>query len=315
MNRIRLRIGAMLIALVSIAAFALTSCSSRKTLDSAASSGGRKIIAVGAENEYADIISQIGGKYVSVTGIMSDPSTDPHSYEADTKDASVVSKADLIVENGLGYDDFIDKLISGSPNSSRTVINVAKELGYPNDTANPHLWYKADTMPKVAVQITKDLESKMPDQKQYFEDQLTKFNKSLKTWTNELNQLKQSYTKVGAAVTEPVPDYLLQAAGLAVKTPWAFQAAVMNGTDPSPQDVKTQQDLFKNKQVKVFLYNRQAVDDATTALLNLAKSNNIPIVGVYETMPTHYTYQTWMEAETEAIIKALKNGTSTETLA
>lgn len=208
----------------------------------------------------------------------------------------------------------MDKLESSSKDSKRTVINVAKESGYADDTKNPHLWFKPDTMPKVAELVAKDLESQMPDQKQYFESQLTKFNDSLGTWTADLNELKKDYANTAVAVTEPVSDYLVEAAGLDIKTPWAYQASVMNGTDPSPQDVKTQQSLFTNKQVKVFLYNRQAVDDSTTALLNLAKSNNIPVVGVYETMPSKYTYQKWKEAETEAIIKAIKNGVSTETL-
>jgi ABC-type metal ion transport system, periplasmic component/surface adhesin len=308
MKKVRLKTGAFMVAAAIFSAVLLAGCSK------SSSNPAGKLVAVGAENEYADIISQIGGQYVSTTGIMSNPETDPHSYEADTKDASVVGKAALIVENGLGYDDFMDKLESGSPNSNRTVIDVAKELKYPDDTENPHLWFKPDTMPRVAKLVAQDLEKQMPSQKQYFEDNLSKFDDSLSRWTDDLNTLKQDYAGAPVAVTEPVADYLVEAAGLSNKTPWAYQAAVMNGTDPSPQDIKTQQDLFNNKQVKVFLYNRQAVDDSTTALLTLAKNNNIPVVGVYETMPTGYTYQKWMEAETEAVIKALKDGTSTETL-
>ncbi|WP_204988045.1 metal ABC transporter solute-binding protein, Zn/Mn family [Sporolactobacillus pectinivorans] len=299
----------ILATIVSIVLFGLSGCSNSSTGPSAG-----KIIAVGAENEYADVISQIGGKYVSVTGIMSNPATDPHTYEASTKNASVVSKATLVVQNGLGYDGFMDHLESASPNSKRVIINVAKSLGYPDNTSNPHLWYKPDTMPRVAALIAQKLEKQMPAHSSYFKNQLNKFDQSLGIWNHDLDTLKQTYVNTGVAVTEPVSDYLLQAANLNIKTPWAFQAAVMNGTDPSPQDVKIQQSLFSKKQVKVFLYNRQAVDDATTALLKLAKTNNIPVVGVYETMPPNYHYQKWMEAETNSVIQALKNGTSTESL-
>ena len=281
---------------------------------SSASSEVKQLVAVGAENEYADIISQIGGQYVSVTGIMSNPETDPHTYEADTKDAALVGKAALVVENGLGYDDFMDKLISGSPNANRTVINVAKELKYSDDTPNPHLWFQPNTMPKVAELVAQALEKQMPEQKQTFEDNLSKFKNSLSAWTDKIAALKKADGGVGVAVTEPVSDYLVEAAGLANKTPWAYQAAVMNGTDPAPQDVKTQQDLFSNKTIKVFLYNQQAVDDSTKALLELAQKNKIPVVGVYETMPTNYTYQKWMEAETTAIQNAIEKGVSTEEL-
>jgi zinc/manganese transport system substrate-binding protein len=122
MNRINFKFVALFITLGVLFSIALTGCNSKTASTNRASSDNGKIVAVGAENEYADIISQIGGKYVSVTAIMSDPNTDPHSYEANTQDASIVSKSTLVVENGLGYDDFIDKLVSGSPNSKREVI-------------------------------------------------------------------------------------------------------------------------------------------------------------------------------------------------
>lgn len=300
------------VALLSaIVAAALSGCGSSP--QNAAQSGG-KLVAVGAENEYADVISQIGGQYVTAAGIMSDPETDPHSYEADTKDAALVGKAAIVVENGLGYDDFMDKLLSASPDQKRTVIDVAKALGYSDDTENPHLWYNPDTMPRVAALIEKSLEERMPQQKKYFEGRLVKFDASLKAWDGDLEKLKSECANTGVAVTEPVADYLVEAAGLKNETPWAYQAAVMNGTDPAPQAVKVQEGLFTAKKVKVFLYNRQAVDDSTAALLSLAKQNGIPVVGVYETMPAKYDYQQWMEAETQAVLAAIENARSTETL-
>ena len=290
----------------------MTACNTSVT--SSNSSSSKLIYAVGAENEYSDIIKQIGGKYVSVSAIMSNLSTDPHSYEADTKDASLIGKATLIVKNGLGYDDFMDKLESSTPNSARKVIDVSKALGYSQSTPNPHLWYKPDTMPKIAALIEKNLETQMPSQKLYFKNRLNTFNSSLKDWNSDLGKLSKASTGKGVTVTEPVADYLLEAAHLNVKTPWAFQSSVMNGTDPSPQNVQIQENLLKNKKVKVLIYNQQAIDDATTSLINLAKSNNIPIVGVYETMPPNYNYQKWMEAETNNIFKALSSNTSTEKL-
>lgn len=297
-------------AMATIAVFILAGCKNNV----ADNESNGKIIAVGAENEYADVISQIGGKYVSAIGIMNNPETDPHSYEANTGDASLVNKATLIVQNGLGYDDFMNKLESSSSHSKRQIITVAKALNESARTKNPHLWYNPNTMPKVASLIAKDLEKQKPAQKQYFEEHLKKFDASLKQWQDAIKVLKNTYAGTGVAVTEPVADYLVEAAGLTNETPWNYQAAVMNGVDPSPQDVKTQQNLFNNKKVKVFLYNRQAVDNSTTALLALAEKNKIPVVGVYETMPENEDYQNWMEQETSAIFSAIKQGKSTEKL-
>jgi zinc/manganese transport system substrate-binding protein len=169
-------------------------------------------------------------------------------------------------------------------------------------------------MPAVAQAIANDLGAIDPAHQGDFQANLKAFDDSVKTWTDALATFQQRYAHTPVAVIEPVADYLLQAAGVDIKTPWSLQAAIMNGTDPSPQDSATQEALLTGKQVKVFLYNQQVTDDITTHFLSLSKSNNIPVVGVYETMPPGYTYQKWMEAELTALQNAIANGTSTESL-
>jgi zinc/manganese transport system substrate-binding protein len=107
------------------------------------------INAVGAENEYADVLGQIGGQYVKVSSILNNPNTDPHTFEASTSVAQEVSQAELIVQNGVGYDTFMNDIESASPNSSRKVIVAQQVLGLPDSTPNPHLWYSPKTMPAV----------------------------------------------------------------------------------------------------------------------------------------------------------------------
>jgi zinc/manganese transport system substrate-binding protein len=104
---------------------------------------------------------------------------------------------------------------------------------------------------------------------------------------------------------------MLQAAGTDNLTPFTFQADIMNGVDPSPQDVSIQTALFTGHKIKVFVYNEQVTDSLTQSLLALASQNHIPVVGVYETMPTPgYDYQTWMVAEVHALENALATGAS-----
>ena len=108
---------------------------------------------------------------------------------------------------------------------------------------------------------------------------------------------------------------MLQAAGCRIATPYSLQAAIMNGTDPSPQDVTAQDALFTGHGAKVFVYNRQVTDSLTQSFLRRAEAAGIPVVGVYETMPTPgFDYQSWMLAETEALRRAVESGASTETL-
>jgi zinc/manganese transport system substrate-binding protein len=98
-------------------------------------------------------------------------------------------------------------------------------------------------------------------------------------------------------------------------TPFQFQADIMNGVDPAPQDISLENGLFSNHQVKVFVYNEQVVDALTSSIRASAQQAGIPIVGVYETMPAPgYDYQSWMLAEVQAIQRAVVDGTSAEHL-
>jgi zinc/manganese transport system substrate-binding protein len=284
-------------------------------LGHAAAAPAAVIPVIGVENEYADVIAQIGGPYVRVTAIETDPNTDPHSFEISPRIAGLIAQADLIIENGLGYDDWADKMIAAAPRPGRQVINVQHLRGLPDNTPNPHLWYDPATMPAVAEALAADLSRLQPAHAGYFHAQAKRFDNALKPWFTAIAAVKAAHPGTPVAVTEPVGDYMLQAAAADIMTPFSLQAAIMNGTDPAPQDVTTQNALFTGQKVKVFVYNQQVTDPLTQSFLNLAKRNGVPVVGVYETMPTPgYTYQSWMLAEVVALEKALADKTSTDTL-
>jgi zinc/manganese transport system substrate-binding protein len=284
-------------------------------LPASASAKSTVINAVGAENEYANVLSQIGGKYVKVSSILNNPNTDPHTFEASPRVAEEVGNAQLIVQNGVGYDGFMNDMESASPNSSRVIIVVQHVLDLPNSTPNPHLWYSPKTMPKVAAAMAKDLAKLDPTHAAYFAANVNAFDASLQPWLTAIAAYKAAHRGTPVAVTEPVADYLLQAMGMKILTPFVFQSDIMNGVDPSPEDITLEDNLFTNHQVKVFCYNQQVVDALTASFKNAAEKADVPVVGVYETMPTPgYDYQTWMMAELTALEKAVEHHKSTEKL-
>lgn len=308
-RRRRLRRLCLGVALGGGTGLALPACSS-----SSASTTG-KIVAVGAENEYADVIAQIGGTYVDATAVERNPNTDPHTFEASARIAQVLSSAELVVQNGLGYDSYMDHIESATPHASRAVIVVQHLLGLPDSTPNPHLWYDPNTMPQVAKAIAADLSRLAPAHAAAFSANLDRFDASLRPWYQAIAAAKASYGGTPVATTEPVADYLLEAMGLHNLTPFAFQADVMNGVDPSAQDVATEKGLFTGAGVKVFVYNEQVTDSLTQSLASLSANRHVPVVGVYETMPTPgYHYQSWMVAEVHAIVTALADHVSTTRL-
>ena len=317
----RTRSGVLAVGLPLAAALLASACSSSSSSSAAAGGGSAaaasaaKITAIGAENEYADVIAQVGGKYVQASSIMSNPNTDPHTFEASPAVAREITAARLVVQNGVGYDDWATTIENADPSDGRQVINVQQLLGLPDNTPNPHLWYKPSTMPAVASAIAADLGQIDPAHAPYYKANAASFIASLAAWGKALATFKAAHPGTPVATTEPVADYMLQAAGTDNLTPWTFQADIMNGTDPSPQNTALQDSLFTQHKVKVFLYNQQVTDSLTESFIKLANENGIPVVGVYETMPTPgYTYQTWMEAEVNALNKAVTDKVSTEKL-
>jgi zinc/manganese transport system substrate-binding protein len=315
----RTRTRALAVALPLTAAMLAAACSSSPASSSGTSNAqtasNSTIVAIGAENEYADVLQQIGGKYVTAEAIMSNPNTDPHTFEASPAVAREISAAKLIVQNGVGYDTWATTIENASPNPGRKVINVQDLLGLPDSTPNPHLWYKPTTMPAVANAITADLSAIDPAHASYFKANATSFISSLAAWNQAIASFKAAYPNTPVATTEPVADYMLQAVGANNMTPWTLQADIMNGVDPSPQDVAIQRSLFADHKVKVFLYNQQVTDPLTESFISLAQANHIPVVGVYETMPVPgYHYQSWMLAEVQDLQKALVDKVSTEHL-
>ena len=312
----RTRSGVLAVALPLAAALLASACSSSSSAaggsSPAAASSTAKITAIGAENEYADVIAQIGGKYVQASSIMSNPNTDPHTFEASPTVAREISAAKVIVQNGVGYDNWAATIENAAPSNGRQVINVQQLLGLPDSTPNPHLWYDPATMPKVASAIAAGLGQIDPAHASYYKANAASFTASLTAWNRAIAAFKAAHPGTPVATTEPVADYMLQAAGTDNLTPFAFQADIMNGTDPSPQDTATENSLFTQHKVKVLLYNQQVTDSLTQSFIKLANENGIPVVGVYETMPTPgFDYQSWMLAEVNALDKAVTGKVST----
>ena len=170
-------------------------------------------------------------------------------------------------------------------------------------------------MPAVARRVESDLVALDPGERGYFTARLAFFLRSFTSVSSAIAAFRTRFVGDTVATTEPVADYLLAALGLKNLTPWRFQADVMNGVDPSPEDIAFQEGLFTHHRVKAFCYNAQVSSSVTIDLRSLAQTSRVPVVAVYETMPTPgYDVETWMLAEISALTTALSQGRSTKTL-
>jgi zinc/manganese transport system substrate-binding protein len=270
-----------------------------------ATADSRTVKVVASTNVYGDIARQIGEPYVSVTSILTDPNADPHLFEPGTRNALAVSRARLLIENGVGYDAFMGRLESASPSSDRVVVSIADALHVSGKDANPHLWYAVLRLDAIAAAIAEGLERVDAGRVDRYRAGARRFIASLVPLRRQVAGIRKADRGVAVAYTEPVPGYLVTAAGLRNLAPAAFTRAIENGTEPSPAAVSAMTQLVTQHRVRVLLYNNQAVSPITTRIRSAAKRAGIPVVGVSETLPPHLTFQAWQLRQARALAAAL----------
>ena len=275
----------------------LAACGGAKT--------GSGLAVVSAENAYGDIAQQIGGAHVHVTSILSDPNADPHLFGPDSSNGLAVAIARVVIQNGVGYDAFMTKLENASPSSKRTVLTIADVLGVRGRDANPHLWYDVPALGRIAGAIAQQLERTDPAHAAAYRRGLTRFDANLAPLRTEVARIHASFSGSPVAFTEPVPGYLLDAAGLVNLAPTAFTRAIEEGTEPTPQAVAAMDALIAQKRIKVLLYNSQAVSPITSHVRDAATNAGIPVVGVTETLPAKLTFQQWQLDQARELAAAL----------
>lgn len=258
---------------------------------------------VAAENFYGDVVKQLGGTHVAVTSILSNPDQDPHLFEASPKTARDLHRAAIVVYNGADYDPWMEKLLAASKNDKRVVIVAAALVGKKAGD-NPHLWYDPQTMPAVAKQVVDALDRVDAAHKAEYDANLAKFLASLHPIVDKIEALKAKHQGAPVTATEPVAGYLCDAIGLTMRNA-RFQLSVMNDTEPAASDIAAFEQDLRGKQVRVLIYNAQAVSKLTQRMLALAKQSHVPTVSVTETEPAGKTYQQWMSAQVDALAQAL----------
>ncbi len=263
---------------------------------------------VASTNVYGDIVKQTAGDKASITSIISDPSADPHSYEANTRTQLELSKADVVIENGGGYDDFVDTMLKAAGNSSTKVLNVVDISGRTaaaGKELNEHVWYDLPAVEKLADQLVATLSAVDPSGASAFAANAATFKQKVQQIEAAATSIKAAHPGAGVAITEPVPLYLLEACGLANKTPEEFSEAIEEGADVPANALKETLDLFSHKEVALLAYNEQTTGPETQKILDAARSNNIPVVPVTETLPAGKDYLAWMNTNLSAIQTAL----------
>jgi zinc/manganese transport system substrate-binding protein len=262
---------------------------------------------VAAENFYGDLAAQMGGANVAVTSILSSPNQDPHLFEASAETAKALTDAKIVIVNGVDYDPWMEKLLKANKAPGRKEIVVGALVGHKAGD-NPHLWYDPAYLKAAAKALVADLAAVDPARKADYEKGEAQFLDSLKPLDAKIADMRKKFAGQAVTASEPVFGYQAGLLGLKVHNE-KFALAVMNNTEPTASEVAAFENDLKGHKVKAMLFNAQASEPAVQRLLQMAKDNGVPVVGVSETEPPGANYQSWMLGQLDALDKALAGPT------
>lgn len=289
-------IGALVVVLAVIVGLMVTGWSPSK-------SHQKPIRVVTSLNFYGEVAKAVAGDHGTVTSFINSSAVEPHELQPTTKQAKQVAIANVAIENGLGYDAWMSKMVKADSKNKITLINVGEQVAKEKDGANEHVWYRPATMSTLATTLAKQFSKLDPDHKADYEKNAKAYQAKLQKLDKVIAQAKQN---VGdnrlVDVSEPVFDYALENLGYQINDQH-FEKAVEDDSDPSPKDIQQIQDDITNHRIAFFVNNSQESDKTVENLVKLAKENNVPVLNVTESEPDGEDYVSWMTKQYQALLK------------
>ena len=327
---------------VLVSALLLSACASTAPAEGAAGTGGGDAVlnVVASTSVYADVARAVGGENVAVKAIVDKTSQDPHSYEATARDMLALSKADVIVANGDGYDPFMDSLAGGLELPAGAILHAVdfaektdshegheehdehaepdaaeehaepaggSHAGHDHSGPNEHVWYDVHTVGALAEGLAAKFASLRPEKAAEFEAAARAFEAKVDSLAGRIDALRPATEGKTFAMTEPLAYYLLTEAGLSDATPTGFSAAMESGDDVSPLLLKRLNDGLVNRQYALLALNTQTSGPQTDKVRSIAESAGVPILSMTETLPPGQDYISWMDSNVQQLEVALGN--------
>lgn len=285
---------------VALAAASLVSCA-----PGSEPTDGVSIVA--ATNVYGSIAEAVAGPHATVTSIIDSPAQDPHSFEAGARVQLELSRADIVIANGGGYDDFMNRLLAGAGNRSAQLITAVEvsDLTAEQIAENEHVWYDLNTVTALAATLGSALSTVDPAHTPDYEANVRAFTASVAELHARVAEIAGSHPGSTVMVTEPVPLYLLTEAGMTDVTPRELSTAIENGGGVPPAVMKAALNLLDSGTVSLLAYNDQTAGPETTQLRSAADRDGVPALAVTETIPDGLSYLEWMSANIGALQEAL----------
>ncbi len=263
---------------------------------------------VASTNVYGDLAATVAGPDVEVTSVIDDPAQDPHEFEANPRVQLALSRADIVIVNGGGYDDFMQTMLAASGNDDAIILDAfadASGLAAVAAGSNEHVWYNYDAMVSVVNQVAIVLSDLDPTHERDYTKNVVELTGRLEGLGTSADDAAARVGGAGAVVTEPVPQYLLDRMGFENLTPPEFSEAIEDDSDVPPALLQSVLNLIGDGSAALVVYNEQTGGPQTDAVIDIATDNRVPAIGVTETLPDGMSYVEWQNAIQRAILAGL----------
>ena len=202
-----------------------------------------KLPVVASFSIVGDLVQQIGGNRVNVTTIVG-PDADAHGYQPKPSDAKAVAAARLLFVNGLGFDNWMQRLQKSSGSKAQLVVVSAgivplkeqgKSHGHDHGSVDPHAWHDVANLKRYATNIRDALVAADPAGKADYDARLAVYETALTALDTEI---KTAVAAIPADRRKIVTahdafGYFGRAYGIAFLAP----QGVSTETQPSAQDI------------------------------------------------------------------------------
>lgn len=330
-----------LLALLSASGLVLAGCGS----GAGAADGDDGTTVVTSTNVYASLVEAVAGDAVDVVPIIDDAAQDPHEYEATARDQLELSRADVVVMNGGGYDSFMTTMLDAIDEDPDVIDAVAASdlpgaeeaaaNGHDHDHAHDHGESHEEeesgegegedahdheghdhgsfnehvwySVPTM-IALVDEIESHLAEA----------VPDSAETLTANADGVRGELTELNDRIADLADSHGGENA--AVTEPvalWLFEDLGLTNVVPDQfvSAVEMGSDVSPivlqeatgalDDDVSVFAYNTQTSGPQAEALRTEADSSGIPIVEVTETMPEGTDYVTWMTETVDAVEQAI----------
>jgi ABC-type Zn uptake system ZnuABC Zn-binding protein ZnuA len=243
------------IALALVLASAVSACGPAVN----GSSDGRLVV-VATSTVFADMVANVGGALVDARSVVP-KNTDVHTFEPRPSDVRAVAAAKLLVMNGLGFDDWLEKTISNAGVEGTPLLTLGLAVS-PDGAgatfapdANPHLWldvrFGIDYVESIATALGKvdpDHAATYGTNAQAYVARLTALDGAIRTTFDAIPAARRRIVTFHDAFPYFAKAYGLEIVGVAVEAP---------GQDPSAGEISALIEAIRAAGVRAIFSERQ----------------------------------------------------------